>query len=120
MQQRIDRSRPARRLLLHLLQRLQKRGGCKRWLARETFVEHRAKAVNVGRAARRITRRLLRRHVSRRARNLCFWGQARLDSIFARLTENLGQAEIRETWLALSVDEDIGGFQVAMKNPAQV
>ena len=82
-----------------------------RTLAREHFVQHETERVHVGPRRDLASFQLLRRHVAERSGNL-----ARV----APLVHQIGETEVREVRLTPSVDQHVGGLQIAMQNPAVV
>ena len=85
-------------------------------LAGEQLVEHDARAVNVGPDVDpvRLAARLLGRHVGRRAQHLPVLGH----DGFLGLA--LGQAEVHQVRLALGIEQDVGGLDVAVDHAVAV
>ncbi len=99
---------------MNIAKRFQGGLGLKGWVAGQHLIENRPQAVNVRGGAQpfHLAGSLFWRHVAGRAHN-----QAGIGQPAVRL-ETLGQAEIGDIRFALGVEQDIGGFQVAVQNAA--
>ena len=100
------------RFLPHGLQGVDNAVAFERRLACQQRIEDRTQAVDIGRRRDRAAaaQRLLRGHVGRGSHDRAGLGQ--LDA----LVEPLGQAEIRDVRLALLVQQDVRGFEVAVQD----
>ena len=84
-----------------------------RRLAREHLIQHNAKRILVGRGGDVLGLTLLGAHVRR--------GSDRgADLRETRLARNLGDAEVRDNRVALVIQQDVGGLDVAMHHPPAV
>ncbi len=100
----------------HGVERIDHALAAKRGLAGHQRVEDRAQAINVRRQGDRptATRRLLGAHVGRRAQDRAAGRQLVVG------LDQLGQAEVGDVGVPVSVDQDIGRLQVAVEDSAHV
>ncbi len=112
---RVEQPRRERLLLGDEVDRRQSRGPREGRPAREQLVQDRPEAVDVGGRAKVLTsRRLLGRHVARRAQDGAGPRPARVG------IDDLGQAEVGHLRPIVLVEQHVAGLEVAMNNPAAV
>jgi hypothetical protein len=114
-----DRGRTCQRGRLFVDERVQHAYRCRtveRWPAGEHLVEHRADGEQIRSSVHRIARRVLRRHVARRAEYHSIAGERQQRAL--RLFDGHARNAEVEQLRAVPGQEDVRGFQVAMQHAA--